>query len=321
MATIKSTFYDTLPGQGVKETTWAQSAMSRGPLFGVVTPDDFTLTAHPTTAYALNVGGGRAWGNGVWDEVEGSTTLTATPPANAATRWDLVCIRRDWQPTGGGPSALRIVEGSSSQQLPAAMEKRPGIISDQPLYLVQWKGGTTTPLQIIDLRCFAGPGGIEIVHPMAREYLAYPGATVKMAGQEYWYTAGANNVWDWTSGDTGWVSLTPAAHLGIVGERTSGNWVKITNCEARIVANGSMVHVRGELAYVNPGATWYTPTEGVTAAILPPGMRPTTQCYIPGTTAQYSRAAIYPVLPDGSIQLGPNPDGKIAQFNGVFPLR
>lgn len=316
-----STFYDTLPGEGVKETQWAQSAMSRGALFGVVGADDFAISAHPTTPYTVNIGPGKAWGHGVWDDATGITAVTTTAPANNAYRWDLIALRRDWQPTGGGPSALKAVAGTTSQALPDGMEKRPGIIADQPLYLVQWRGGTTTPMQVIDLRCFAGPGGVEIKHLLARSYLGYPGAAVHLDGQVHRYIPGANNVWGWATGDTGWVPITPAITSGVQGVRGVGQWSKITGCEVRLVAGGEMLQLRGELQYLNTETPTYEPGEGVAVATLPLGMRPAEQGFIIGTTNNYATTLLYTVHPDGAIRLGPGARGKRAQFNGLVPLR
>lgn len=194
---FSSTFYDTLPGEGVKETTWAQSALSRGSLFGVVGEDDFKLTAHPTIPYAVNIGPGKAWGHGVYDDVTGTTAVTCATPGAGVTRWDLIAIRRDWQPTGGGPSSFRAVSGTASQGIPSTRENRPGIVADQPLYLVQWVGGTTTPKTIIDLRCWAAGGGMEIAHTLARSYLNQPGNAVKLGKSLWRYEKINNSQWDW----------------------------------------------------------------------------------------------------------------------------
>lgn len=192
-----STFYDTLPGEGVKETTWAQSAASRGDLYGVVGKNDFELTAHPTTPYAVNISAGKAFGNGVWDDVTGVTRVDTVAPATGATRWDLIAIRRDWQPTGGGPSSMVAVRGTTAAAIPTTRENRPGIVADQPLWLVQWVGGQTQPKSKIDLRVFSGPGGLEINHELARNYLEYPGARLKLGKLLWCFESQANSTWSW----------------------------------------------------------------------------------------------------------------------------
>lgn len=320
---VTSTFYDTLPGEGVKEGTWAASAPSRGSLYGVEGANDFALTAHPTTPYAVNIAAGSAWGNGIWDEFTGVTTVTSTAPANNVTRWDLIAIRRDWQPTGGGPSSLRAVAGNATQAIPAGRENRPGIVADQPLWLVQWRGGATQPITIIDLRAWAGPGGVEIAHILARNYLAFPGAAVKLGDLTYRYERGANNVWSWGTGDVTWTDMTPGTTPGVAGVRAAGAWARVgaTPLQARLVAGGSLIQMRGELNYINTGTPTYLPGEGTQVAILPAGMRPAAQAFILGSTNTYRSTLLYVVNPNGNITLGPGATGKVAQFNGLVPLR
>lgn len=194
---IASTFYDTLPGEGVKETTWAQSAASRGDLYGISGKDDFALTAHPTTPYAVNIGPGTAWGRGVWDDVTGTTRVDSAAPAQGVTRWDLIALRRDWQAVGGGPSSLVSIAGGATQGIPSGRRNTPGTVDDQPLYLVQWVGGTTQPKTIIDLRVWSGPGGLEIAHELARSYLEFPGANVKLDKAIWMYERQGNKTWGW----------------------------------------------------------------------------------------------------------------------------
>lgn len=196
---IRSTFYDTAPGEGVKETEWAQSALSRGPLYGVGGPDDLKLTAHPTTPYAVNIGPGKFFGHGVWDENDSTALVQCATPAAGTTRWDLIAGRRDWQPAGGGPTSLRSVSGTAALAIPSGRENRPGVLDDQPIWLLQWKAGLPQPQQIIDLRCWAGPGGVEAAHELALTYLAEPGAAVKIGRTEHRYELQANGVWGWRS--------------------------------------------------------------------------------------------------------------------------
>lgn len=195
MAT-KSTFYDTAPGVGVKETQWAESAPSRGATYGVI-GDALKLTAHPTTPYAVNLAPGKFFGRGVWDELDTVQRVDSVAPANGVFRWDMIAARRDWQPTGGGPTSYVSIQGGSSAGIPPTRQNHPGSVDDQPLWLVQWKGGETQPQQIIDLRCWAGPGGVEVAHKLALNYLAEPGAAVKLGSSLWRYERKSNGVWEW----------------------------------------------------------------------------------------------------------------------------
>ncbi|WP_066303238.1 hypothetical protein [Arthrobacter luteolus] len=195
MAT-KSTFYDTAPGEGVKETVWAESAISRGAPYGVI-GDALKLSAHPTTPYAVNLAPGKFFGHGVWDELDAPQRVDSVAPANGVLRWDLIAPRRDWQPTGGGPTSYVSIRGGSAAAIPSARENRPGTVDDQPAWLVQWKGGETQPQQIIDLRCWPGPGGVEVAHKLALDYLKSPGAAVKLGSSTWRYELQSNGVWGW----------------------------------------------------------------------------------------------------------------------------
>lgn len=195
---IRSTFYDTAPGEGVKETSWAQSAPSRGSLYGVVGAGDLNLTAHPTVPYAVNLSPGQFWAHGVWNESTGPEMVQCVPPANKAVRWDMIASHSDWQPTGGGPTSFQAIQGSPAKALPTEMETRPGIVVDQPLWLVKWLGGESRPQEVIDLRCRAAAGGVEVVDKLALSYLGAPGAEVKLGRSVWRHEAKANGVWGWT---------------------------------------------------------------------------------------------------------------------------
>ena len=139
--------------------------------YGVEQPGDFALTAHPTTPFTVNLAAGKAWGRGVFDTSTAVEPVTCTAPAAGTTRWDLIAIRRDWRPLTGGPSALVAVPGGTSKQLPAGRQNNPGTVDDQPLYLVEWKAGQTQPNTIVDLRCWAGNGGMFAKDDLVRGYL------------------------------------------------------------------------------------------------------------------------------------------------------
>lgn len=256
---ITSTYYDTsagVPASLVTETDWAQSHPSVGSSeYGVVTAADFKVTAHPSTPYGLNVATGQAWGHGVFDVSDSTVTVTATAPG--ATRWDLVAVRRDWTPASGGPSTVVVVEGGSVEAIPAARENDPGTLDDQPLYLVQWAPGEDQPTQLIDIRCWAGNGGMFAKSTHVLSYLNRVGASVQLA-RGLWehspttictYELGANDVPGWVIRDntqnaadisefgSGWL---PASQ-GLTGIVTAGSPLH----RPRVRRDGNMVHMFG----------------------------------------------------------------------------
>lgn len=271
MAGIKSTFYDTLPDEGVNEVEWAKSAKSRGPLYGVDGPNDLRLTAHPTTPYAVNLSPGKFWGHGIWDEAESVVRVQCVAPAQGAYRWDLIPARRDWQPTGGGPTSLLALQGSTDgSKIVSVRENRPGEIDDQPLWAVQWKGGQTQPNAIVDLRCWPSNGGVEIADKLSLNYLAAPGAAVKLGRSMWRYEPQANSVWDWqeypmAQDDTGHFDIgTNGSAYGAGWEAFDGGGY------ARLAARqvGKEVQIFGS-ALARKGAG---PASVV--AVMPPGKRP-----------------------------------------------
>lgn len=123
------------------------------------------------------------------------------PLPDVASRWYLVAIRRNW--SGSGTSTLVYLPSGTTAELPpigdapTQRSDKPGIESDQPLALVRVTQKDRTVQEIIDLRCWAGPGGVEVVHRLALNYLAEPGASVKLGSSTWRYEAQANGVWDW----------------------------------------------------------------------------------------------------------------------------
>lgn len=193
---IDSHFYDTLPGKGINEIEWAESAASRGPIYGVASKDELLCTPHPSTPYAVNISPAPNgfWGHGVWDTSDSIVTVTFAPPASGARRFDLVAGHRDWTPTGGGPTTIAGVQGSATRALPSGRATSPGEVDDQPLWLVEWVGGQTQPQSITDLRLIGGRVGVDA---LALKGLPPFSAPVTISGVDYRYEPIGNGNWDW----------------------------------------------------------------------------------------------------------------------------
>jgi len=198
---ILSTFYDTsagTPASLVTEVKWAKAHPHIGASeYGVDGPGDFKVTTHPSTPYAVNVAGGKAWGHGVLDESDGVVTVVCDAPAVGVTRWDLISVRRDWTPLAGGPTSVTKVVGGSSKEIPAARENTPGTLDDQPLYLAKWVGGQTQPMELVDLRVWAGNGGMFAQDDLVRTYLKRIGSEVNIKGAIWRLAVGANDTLAW----------------------------------------------------------------------------------------------------------------------------
>lgn len=181
----------------VNELQWAALVPSVGSsTYGVMGAGDLKVTAVPGQPLMVSVAAGTAWGHGVMDTEVANTTITCDA-ITSGTRYDLITVRRDWQPLAGGPTSIAKVTGTGDKVIPGAREDTPGVIDDQPLALVQWTAGQTQPTSIIDLRCWAGNGGMVASDTLALSYLAKLGASVTVAGVTWNYVPGANDVASW----------------------------------------------------------------------------------------------------------------------------
>ncbi len=208
----RSIYYD-----GVVTETDRAKGRAGVPDFTVGGTDQITLSAHPTTPFALVVKKGTTSAFGVTAFVEaadGSNLVVQCDSNTTGTRWDLIVAHYDWQPASGGPSDLRVIN-AGGKQVPSTLAVTPGMVVDQPLWLVRWTGNASAPAEYVDLRCFAGNGGMMANSTLALDYLKKPGACVRV-GQNLWvYKDAGNGQWAWES-----TSLLPARVDGVpAGQR------------------------------------------------------------------------------------------------------
>lgn len=246
--------------------------------YSVVGPNDFKATTQAGDRI-VSIGNGTALGPGTRDVATNLPTIQFTAAPTNTTRWDLVVLRRDWQPPGG-VSEIKIIEGGTSEAYPTVgtalnqWNRRPGIMDDQPLYLQQVNGtllGTR-----IDLRCWDAHGGLVAAHDKARTYLERPGAEVLIGGVKWTYVPGANGVAEWQSRTLD-RSINGGAHVGLTALKTG--WTRpftAGNFKPRVWStDGITAHVTG-LVKFNAGAgadiigipTEFSPAEGDPETII-----------------------------------------------------
>lgn len=199
---LTSVFYD-----GVVTETDRAKNLAGTPEYGVYGPDDFKVTAHPSIPYAVLVKAGRAHGHGVTDTAATDQVVQCASLASGV-RWDLIVVRRNWQPALGGPSTLAVVQAGTTAQIPPARKVGAGVEDDQPIALVKWQGGTSAPVQFIDLRVWTGNGGLFAKDDLVRTYLGTVGTEVNIAGTVWACQLGANTLPEWVrTSESGRVSL------------------------------------------------------------------------------------------------------------------
>jgi len=189
--------------------------------YSVVGPDDFKATTQAGDRIVA-IGNGTALGPGTVDVASNLPTIQFT--AATGTRWDLVVLRRDWQPPGG-TSEIKIIEGGTAQAYPTVgtatnqWNRRPGIMDDQPLYLQQVNGtllGTR-----IDLRVWGSLGdGLVANDALVKTYLDRVGTEVRIGGERWTYDLGANNVPQWVSDEAVTHSPIQVGNYSITGGAT-----------------------------------------------------------------------------------------------------
>lgn len=212
--TLTSVYYD----GPVTETDRARNRTG-APDYGVYGPDDFKVTAHPSIPYAVLLKKGRAHGHGVTDEAAEDQVVQCASIASGV-RWDLIVVRRNWQPALGGPSTLAVIQVGSSPAIPDPPIRKvgPGVEDDQPIFLVKWQGGTSAPVDFIDLRVWAGNGGLYAKHDLVRSYMNKVGTELNINGVNWEYRLGDNDM-------PGWVKISEDGKVplfGLTGGRGGG---------------------------------------------------------------------------------------------------
>jgi hypothetical protein len=202
---ITSKFYDT----AITESDWAKNRFGDA-RYGMVGANDWKVTAVAGADRTVSIAPGKGFGHGIADVSDTNVTIQLDP-IGSGSRWDLIAMRRDWQPLAGGPSAFVKVTGSSAKGIPGTRVNDPGVQDDQPVYLVQVTAGDTNPTGFVDLRCWAANGGLVVADKLALDYLAVPGARVLLGGAEYRYIPDAEGDFFWEARETmfrEWNALT-----------------------------------------------------------------------------------------------------------------
>lgn len=188
---LTSTFYD-----GVVTESDRAKNLAGSPEYGVYGPEDFKVTAHPSIPYAVLVKAGRAHGHGVTDEALEDQVVQCAPLASGV-RWDLIVVRRNWQPELGGPSTLEVIQAGVEPQIPEGRIVGPGVEDDQPIFLVKWQGGVSAPVEFRDLRVWAANGGLYAKHDLVRSYMNSVGTEININGTVWALQVGTNDLPAW----------------------------------------------------------------------------------------------------------------------------
>lgn len=235
--TIVSRGYE---GQIMPNVEWAEWQQAAGHEYVASHYDAgrVTIVTSGTRTVRVNVGptvdGLRTGigGHGVFDAITAAQDITITDslPGTGQSKWYLIAARRTWQTTQA--TTLVAITGTSTQAIPAARQKTPGTVDDQPLALVQITNGSTLPTAVIDLRPVSRQHGDYVVKEAAARdlvmsYMNKVGYRLRIgtsefvraldsSGIEVWRQVdGAANAYSWRRGATD--TFGPAGPGGVPG--------------------------------------------------------------------------------------------------------
>jgi hypothetical protein len=208
---ITSVGYDGI----VNEIQWSEMIKKVGTSdYGVVGVGDFKVTGLAGVDRGVSIAAGKAWGHGVYDTSTAPVTLQLDTVASGS-RWDLIAIRRDWTGTGGATTVVK-VNGTSARVIPTGRAIGPGVTDEQPLALVQITAGVAAPTAFLDLRVWAGTGGMIADNWLALTYMEALGTQLftNNDGKRYLRTIGAD-------GNPAWTASAPDGYIPLFGAATA----------------------------------------------------------------------------------------------------
>jgi hypothetical protein len=190
----------------VTESQWSDMIKKIGSAeYGVVDATDWKVSSVTAADRTVSIAAGRGWGHGVYDEST-ATVQVQLDTVSSGSRWDMIAMRRDW--TGiGGTSTFVAVQGSSAKEIPLGRQLGAGSIDEQPIALVRVVAGSTAVAEIIDLRCWAGNGGMAARDKLALTYLKAPGTQVMLDGFQWNCEMDPNGNAVWTTFRGGYIPV------------------------------------------------------------------------------------------------------------------
>lgn len=162
-----------------------------GARFSVMGEDDWKVSVQPGLDRGIRINAGTGVGDSVMDVFPDYDTRSLPAPAGAS-QYFLIAARRNW--TAPASTNFVVIPGNATRALPlTGIKNNPGQESDQPIALVRVLANQTVVQEIVDLRAWAGNGGVEAADILGREQLARPGAAVKIGNDIHRYEYNSAN--------------------------------------------------------------------------------------------------------------------------------
>lgn len=163
--------------------------------FSVGGRDDWKVSVEPNLDRGIRINAGTIIGDGILDVFPDYDTRSLPIPSGTS-QWFLIAAKRSWSTPY--TTNLVVIPGTSEKKIPTHTNA-PGAESHQQIALVRVAANSTVVQEIVDLRAWAGNGGVEAADMMGLEQLARPGAAVKIgtATNRYEYQAANGGEWAW----------------------------------------------------------------------------------------------------------------------------
>lgn len=181
----------------IDEYSWAYLVKYLGAEYSVGGAEDLAVAVVPGQDRTVSINFGQCYNHGVTATFGTASTLQL-PIVASGSRWFLVAMRFDWQPPGGTVTPV-YVAGTADRAVPAGRLKFAGVQDDMPVALVQVTAGKQVPTAVVDLRVWAGNGGISAWDPLALAFLGRLGSRVLIGPDEWIYDLDAVDNPVWTS--------------------------------------------------------------------------------------------------------------------------
>lgn len=157
-----------------------------------------------------------AWTSGLVDVMDADETLQLEN-ITSGSRWDLIAMRRNYQPPGG-ESKLVVIKGGSSKSIPAR-NTNSGVLEDQPLWLVKVQAGSSIVTEFVDLRIWARNGGVVANDDMVRGLLYKLGTEININGKVWQLVPGPNQTASWElirGAVSPWINVAPSSNYNAI---------------------------------------------------------------------------------------------------------
>ena len=255
---ITSAGYDGTVDETQFEAIMGYSAHS---LFGVASGGAFAASNVAGQVLQVRIAAGTAWTAGLVDVMDAAQTVQISAPPATGSRWDMIVLRRDYQPPGGN-TTLSVIKGTASKTLPARAVNG-GVLSEQPLWLCRVDAGSGLVNEFIDLRVWARSGGCTANHDLVRSYMGLPGTMIEINGKLWQLridSAGAN---EWVELLASSTSSAGEASGKLVRKDATGRFGVVDPLTATQAANKRYVDNHVPIRIYNNGAVIDVGNDGV----------------------------------------------------------